>query len=57
MAARNLTEKELAQVLQAHFRAFVRSARLTQDQRTGEPVVRVEFATSPREAVGVGAGQ
>ena len=45
---RNLTESELAQLLQAYFRQFVRAARLTQDPRTGEPVVRVEFADKPQ---------
>lgn len=46
-----LTEQELALVLQAHFRRFVRAARVTQDERTGEPVVKVEFADDVREAV------
>lgn len=48
MNARTLTEQELAKVLQAHFRQFVRTARVTQDERTGEPVVRVEFADKPQ---------
>lgn len=41
-----LTERELREVMQAHFRRFVSSARLTQDSRTGEPVVEVEFDSS-----------
>jgi hypothetical protein len=45
-----LTETELAKILQAHFRRFVSIARLTQDPRTGEPVVRVEFAAPARVA-------
>ncbi len=43
MPKQRLTEAELAQALQAHFRRFVKSARLTQDERTGEPVVLVEY--------------
>jgi hypothetical protein len=41
--SRAVTESELREIMQAHFRRFVASARLTQDARTGEPVVLVEF--------------
>lgn len=41
--SQTITEPELAKLLQAHFRRFIASARLTQDRRTGEPVVEVEF--------------
>jgi hypothetical protein len=40
---KELTEKELAEVLQAYFRRFVMSARIERDA-AGVPVVRVEFA-------------
>jgi hypothetical protein len=40
---KELTEKELAEVLQAYFRRFVTSARIALDA-AGAPVVRVEFA-------------
>lgn len=39
---KELTEKELAEVLQAYFRRFVTSAKIARDA-AGVPVVRVEF--------------
>jgi hypothetical protein len=47
---KDLTEKELAEVLQQAFRRFVASARIERDPRTGEPIVRVEF-DAPRGQV------
>lgn len=49
-STRTFTEAELAKELQAHFRRFVSSARLTQDPRTGQPVVQVEFADEGKRA-------
>lgn len=48
---RTFTETELAKELQAHFRRFVSRARVTQDPRTGEPVVTVEFADEAKRGV------
>lgn len=41
---KTLTEAELRQAMQAHFRRFVVAARVSRDRSTGEPVVEVEFA-------------
>ena len=47
---KDLTEKELAQLMQAYFRRFVASARIERDEVTGEPIVRVEFADTRVQA-------